>query len=252
MSVIFMAALCLTMIGTSFLSGIFGMAGGMILIGVLLATMSVPAAMVLHAVTQMASNGWRAILWFRHVRWKPVVVYVAGCGLALIGWSFVRYVPSTAVALLLLGAAPLILRLMPERLRLSADNTRHGVVCGSVCMALILLTGVSGPMIDSYFLGGKLDRREIVATKAMCQIFGHAAKLVYFGGIVDQAAALDPWLAGMAIAASMLGTTLASHVLKAMSDTQFRVWANRLIMTITGYYLVHGATLLIFAQTVAP
>ena len=48
-------------------------------------------------------------------------------------------------------------------------------------MTLLLLTGVAGPLIDQFFLGGKLDRREIVATKAMCQIFGHAAKLVYFG-----------------------------------------------------------------------
>ena len=51
--------LCLLMVATSFLSGLFGMAGGMILVGVLLAIMPVPTAMVLHAVTQMASNGWR-------------------------------------------------------------------------------------------------------------------------------------------------------------------------------------------------
>ena len=55
-------------------------------------------------------------------------------------------------------------------------------------MTLILLTGVAGPLIDQFFLGGKLDRREIVATKAICQIFGHAAKLVYFGALIDQAA----------------------------------------------------------------
>ena len=58
-----MIALFATMIGTAFLSGIFGMAGGMILVGVLLALLPVPAAMALHAITQMASNGWRAFLW---------------------------------------------------------------------------------------------------------------------------------------------------------------------------------------------
>ena len=51
------------MVATAFLSGMFGMAGGLILIGVLLALMPVPEAMALHAVTQMASNGWRALLW---------------------------------------------------------------------------------------------------------------------------------------------------------------------------------------------
>ena len=44
----------LLMIGTALLSGVFGMAGGLILIGVLLFIFPLPTAMVLHAVTQMA------------------------------------------------------------------------------------------------------------------------------------------------------------------------------------------------------
>src|SRR4051812_33370622 len=51
------ASLALLMIFTALLSGVFGMAGGLILVGVLLVLMPLPQAMVLHAVTQMASNG---------------------------------------------------------------------------------------------------------------------------------------------------------------------------------------------------
>ena len=54
-----------TIVFSSFVSGVFGMAGGLILIGVLLALMPLPTAMVLHAITQMASNGWRGLLWWR-------------------------------------------------------------------------------------------------------------------------------------------------------------------------------------------
>src|SRR5690242_21187049 len=103
MSAILIAFLCLVIVGTSLLSGIFGMAGGMILVGILLAMMPVPEAMMLHGVTQMASNGWRGLLWWRHVRWRAVGSYVFGCFLALGVWSFTRYVPSIPVALLLLG-----------------------------------------------------------------------------------------------------------------------------------------------------
>ena len=67
MTALMAAGLGLLMIGTAFLSGIFGMAGGLILIGVLLFVFPLPTAMVLHAVTQMASNGWRALLWWRHI-----------------------------------------------------------------------------------------------------------------------------------------------------------------------------------------
>ena len=63
MTPLLISVLCLAMVGTSFLSGIFGMAGGMILVGILLVLLPVPEAMMLHGVTQMASNGWRGLLW---------------------------------------------------------------------------------------------------------------------------------------------------------------------------------------------
>jgi hypothetical protein len=112
-------------------------------------------------------------------------------------------------------------------------------------MTLMLMTGVSGPLIDSYFLGGKLDRREIIASKAMCQVASHGMKLAYFGGIIDQAAALDPMVAALAVGAAMLGTTLAKQVLQIMTDAQFRTWATRLIAAIGGYYILQGTYLLV-------
>jgi len=245
MTPLMIAALCLAMVGTSFLSGIFGMAGGMILVGILLVMMPVPEAMMLHGVTQMASNGWRGLLWWRHVRWALVAAYVTGCALALGVWSFTRYVPSLPIALLLLGLTPFLVRLLPKSFRPNAESLPQGAIYGTVCMTLILLTGVAGPLIDTFFLGGKFDRREIVATKAICQIFGHAAKLIYFGTLIDQAASVDPIVAALAIVSSMIGTSLAKQVLEAMSDQQYRKWANAIIVTIAGYYVVHGTYLLV-------
>src|ERR1700682_975546 len=72
MTPLMIAALGLLMVATAFLSGLFGMAGGLILIGVLLTLMPLPSAMVLHAITQMASNCWRAFLWRRPIRRRAV------------------------------------------------------------------------------------------------------------------------------------------------------------------------------------
>ena len=84
------ALVSLVMVATSLLSGVFGMAGGLILVGVLLALMPVQDAMVLHAVTQIASNGWRAAIWIRHARLRIVAAYAVGCVAALLLWSVVR------------------------------------------------------------------------------------------------------------------------------------------------------------------
>ena len=47
------------------------------------------------------------------------------------------------------------------------------------------------------------------------------------------------------VAASMVGTTLAGSVLQAMTDKQFRAWANGLITVIASYYILQSAYLFV-------
>ena len=244
MSPLLILGICTVMVGTSFLSGVFGMAGGMVLIGVLLTVLPVPTAMALHAVTQIASNGWRALLWWRHVRWRIVAAYIAGCAAALAVWSVWLFVPSKPLALLFLGITPFLARLIPEGRRLTPDRFAHGTTIGVTCMSLLLLTGVAGPLLDQFFLGGTLERRQIIATKGMCQIFGHATKLLYFGVLIDQVGTVDPLVACLAIASAVLGTMLSKKVLEAMSDSTYRRWAGHIITVISGFYVLQGSWLL--------
>ena len=252
MSPLIVVVVLAIMVATSFLSGIFGMAGGMILIGVLLALLPLPQAMVLHAITQMASNGWRAALWWRYIRWRPALAYMAGCGVVLSLWTFALYVPEKPIALLMLGVTPFLARLSPPGFKPDPTSKVQCATYGVICQTLLLMTGVSGPLLDTFFLGGgKMDRREIVATKATCQVFGHGAKFLYFGGIIAQAGTVDPVVAALAIVASAVGTTLSTRVLHAMSDTQYRLWANRIVTTIALYYFGSGCWLLIAPKLMA-
>jgi uncharacterized membrane protein YfcA len=235
-----------TSVATSFLSGIFGMAGGMILMGVLLALLTVPEAMALHAVAQMASNGWRGLLWIGHVRWRPVAAYASGCAVALAALSLVQFVPSKPFALLALGVSPFLVRLLPRSFRPDPQRLIDGVGYGAACMSLMLLAGVAGPLLDTLFLGGRLSRKQIVATKAMCQIFAHLAKLVYFGGLIARGASIDPWLAAMVVVASMIGTVAAKPVLERLTDVQYRRWAAYIVTAIACAYLAQGGYLLAF------
>src|SRR4051794_41909498 len=108
MTALMIAALGLLMVATAFLSGLFGMAGGLILIGVLLTLMPLPSAMVLHAITQMASNGWRAFLWRSHIRVRAVLGDLISWALAPGVWSITRFVPGKPIPLLPLGGVPFI------------------------------------------------------------------------------------------------------------------------------------------------
>ena len=244
MTTLMAAGLCLLMIGTAFLSGIFGMAGGMILIGVLLMAFPLPTAMVLHAVTQMASNGWRALLWWRHIVWKSTVVYVAGCLVAVGLWSITLHVPDKGVALLMLGLSPFIIRAIPEKILPRTFGPVQVAATGFLSMMLMLLTGVTGPLLDTMFLRSPLERRQIIATKASCQLFGHGFKLVYFGALIAEVGQVEPWFLGVAIAASMIGTSLGKLLLEKLTDKQFRVWSNRIITALATYYVGYGLVLL--------
>ncbi|RWX59915.1 sulfite exporter TauE/SafE family protein, partial [Mesorhizobium sp. M4B.F.Ca.ET.089.01.1.1] len=74
-TLLFAAELAAAVLATSFISGIFGMAGGMILIVVLMAIMPLTVAMVLHGLTQLTANSWRAWLWWSAIRWRIAAFY---------------------------------------------------------------------------------------------------------------------------------------------------------------------------------
>ena len=243
--------IAVTVLITSFISGILGMAGGMILMGVLLALMPLPAAMMLHGITQMASNGWRAWLWREQVNWRVFRGYALGALLAMLAFIAVQIVVSKAVAYILLGLTPFVSFALPKRFALNVDHPGHPLFCGAICTALQLLAGVSGPLLDVFFVQSKLDRRGVVATKAMSQTLGHLIKIVYFGGIAVMTATSSGVVAGLSmtlIAACVVlafaGTTLSKSVLEKISDVNFRRWTQWTVMTMGVIYLGSGIWLL--------
>ena len=148
MTALMIAGLSVVMLGTAFLSGIFGMAGGMILMGVLLAVLPLPAAMALHAVTQMASNAWRAVLWWKHICWRPVGFFLVGNVAALAVWSVFQWVPEKAVALLMLAQLPLMLRFIQSPVEKALSVSAFGVplfVAGMMVSAWALRLGYGMP-----------------------------------------------------------------------------------------------------------
>ena len=69
---------------TAFLSSIFGMLGGLILMGVLVFIMPVSNAMVLHGLIQLTSNGYRAWLNKKDINWIIISTIAVGNTISLI------------------------------------------------------------------------------------------------------------------------------------------------------------------------
>jgi uncharacterized membrane protein YfcA len=255
MSLLWLApALFALVVATAFLSGIFGMAGGIILMGALTAFLPVRTAMLLHGITQFASNGWRAFVWRRYISWRVLLPYLAGAVVALLLFSWVRYEPEKAWVLLALGVVPFIGFLLPARFAFDVEKPPVGFACGLVIASLMIVAGVAGPLLDVFFVKTRLDRRAVIATKATTQCLGHTMKLIYFGAVVDMAggfADLPWWIYAGCIAAAMVGTTAARGVLERMTDVQWRAWSQRLLLVIGTVYLIQGGLALAAPETPA-
>src|SRR3954467_2332944 len=100
MSLATLALIGATIIVSSFLSGVFGMAGGLVLIGVLLNYYDVAPAMILFSVIQIFANGWRGLQWGQYVLWPIFWRYLLGAAMSFSVLFSISFVPDKAMVYL--------------------------------------------------------------------------------------------------------------------------------------------------------
>ena len=230
---------------TSFISGILGMAGGMMLMGILLALLPLRAAMMMHGISQLSANGWRALMLRDEINWRIMRGYVLGLALALTLFIALRLVVSKSVALIVMGILPFVALALPERLHLNVERRGHSFVCGLVCNVISLTAGIAGPILDVFFVRSKMSRHRVVATKAMTQTLSHLTKVFYFGSVLSlEGVPIGPAIVVMLVTLSFIGTSLSRKVLERMSDASFRQWSRWTVMALGVAYFVSGVMML--------
>lgn len=232
-------------LATSLLSGVFGMAGGMALMGILLVLFSVEKAMLVHGVAQFASNGWRTVLWWRYISWRVCRGYALGAALVMALATTLQVTLSRPVVMLMLGATPFVTLLLPSRLQLNVERKGHPFTCGWSCMAMQMLSGVSGPLLDTFFVRSAMDRRQVVSTKAAVQTLSHALRIAFFGSMI--AAAEQPISqshAVLVVVCAICGTSASKLILDRITDVNFRLVTQRLVLAIGACYCAAGGWLL--------
>jgi uncharacterized membrane protein YfcA len=233
---LFSVAIVLAALLTSILSGIFGMAGGLILMGIFAWMLPAASALALHGLIQFSSNLWRLLLHRAHVAWRVLFNFGFGAVLAMGLVALVAFTPTKQFVFLALGLLP-VLVWIPERwFRLDALTPSHAIIGGFASTSLSLISGVSGPLTDLLFVRTEMSRHSIVATRAAMQAIGHASKVLVYGALLlspSSQALVPTGTAAAAIAASMVGIVLGGKILDRMSDAHFK-WARRWIVTMIG------------------
>ena len=229
---------------TSMLSGVFGMAGGLVLLWFLLLVFPAGTAMAVHGVIQLTANGSRAWLSRHYIVWRIVAFMALGvlsaAGLLLL----FNYSPNAASVSILIGLMP-ILVWMPKRwFHLDANRASHAFCCGIASGGLTIAAGVSGPLIDIFFVRSRMDRRQVVATKAMIQVVAHSIKIIFYLGAAMALSAGEWGIVLLAAPFAMLGTQAGNRILHRLTDANFRTWTRWIVTGIGIFYFAQGIFLL--------
>jgi uncharacterized membrane protein YfcA len=239
-----------SVLATSILSGVLGMAGGMVLMGVLVWVLPVQQAMILHAVSQFFANGSRAFIHRAHIHTRSLKYYFAGLALMFAVFALASYLPNKLTVFLLMGVSPFLAFALPKNLKLNFTKPGQAFFCGLMVTGFQLTAGVSGPLLDIFFQTRSLTRHETVATKAFTQAVSHITKFVYFGFMVSNfskaTAGLPLWLCCAVVPVALTGSHLSKAILDRLTDKHF-YRATQTALFIVGAIYLQKAFLLALA-----
>lgn len=99
-----------------------------------------------------------------------------------------------------------------------------------------MFVGATGPLIAPFFLRDDLDKEQIIATKAVCQTWGHLLKLPAFLALGFD---YRPWLGTLAVlvACVIAGTAVGKWMLGRLSRDRFEQLFLGLLALIAAWLL---------------
>lgn len=230
---------------TSALSGIFGMAGGLVLLWFLLVLFPATMAIAVHGFIQLTANASRSWLSRRFIEWRIVALMTCGVVVAALGLLLVNYTPNIVTVSLLIGLMPILVWMPKTWFHFDASRTSHALGCGFVAGALTIAAGLSGPLIDIFFIRTRMDRRQVVATKAMVQVISHGIKIVFYLGAALTLSQGEWSMILLAAPFAVLGTQVGNRILQRLTDANFRIWTRWIVTAIGGFYFVQGVAMIV-------
>jgi len=225
---------------TSMVSAVLGMAGGVMLLAVMLCFLTHGESIPTHAAVQIASNGTRVAAFLGNVdrgafgRFLLGVVPGGSVGLVLL-WSLGEPETSEPYLKTLIGLFILIATYLPRRKvgPTSASKWWDFPVMGVVAGTAALTVGAVGPLIAPMFARRGFVKDRLIATKAVCQLSTHVMKIPAFIWLRDlDLSRLGP-LALVMIVMVIPGTLIGKKFLQGISERGFTI-AYKVALTAAG------------------
>ena len=230
--------LCAMSFLTSAVSAAFGLGGGAALLAVMASLLPPIAIIPTHAVVQVGSNFFRAVMMWRNIlfTWMPPFVVGTVIG-AVAGGHVVFALPKPALQGII-GAFVLYAVWGPQVRATRPSNLTFGVV-GALASFATMFAGATGPLIAPFIKASAGDRLGVVATHAAFMSWQHGVKILTFGFLGFAFGPYIPLLVAM-ILFGIVGTWSGRYLLNWMPEKVFRAGFN-LVLTVLALRLLWSA-----------
>lgn len=224
----------------SLISAVIGMAGGMISLAVMLCFLSHGEAVPTHAVVQLFGNGTRVLVFLKDVHWAALGRFTLGAlpgmvvGMTLL-WAMGEAEQAEPYLKTLIGLYILVATYLPKSGKQRGESTRSWdfVGLGFASGIASLTVGAVGPLIGPMFVRRDFPKERLIATKAICQLVTHIAKIPVFFTLRELDVPRLGTIALVMILMAVLGTLLGRRMVDRVREGHF-VLAYRIGLTISG------------------
>ncbi len=217
------------------ISAVSGAAGGAILLSVMQWYMNPLEALPIHGYVQWLSNGSRALMSLREIKWGYINRFVVGCAIGVLAGSMVLRFSTPKHLSLLIGLMILGTTLIPRSKngwKLPGQYLSVGLIQGTLGM----VTGAAGPLATSALQRDGLKRDEIVVTSAMMMALLHSFKIGMFFALGMSFGSYGKLL-GLMLVASAIGTMVGTRLRSRIPEKQFGIML-KVILVALGLQLV--------------
>ena len=214
-------------LGTSVLAAVFGMGGGVLLITLMPGLVPAAAIIPLHAATQLASNGSRALFGWRHIDPSLILPFLGGAlaGAALGARVFqhldLHWLPA------LIGIFILAITWLPLPL-VRGQGRWPLLLLGFYQTGIGMLVGATGPLGAALLARRNAQRDWLVVNTAVYMSSNHLLKMLAFGMMGFAFADYGLLLLGMVVGV-IAGSWLGTQLRQAVPQGNFLFWFRLLV-----------------------
>lgn len=226
---------------TAALSGVAGLGGGTILIGVLYALGLAPVVAVpLFAAVQFVSNLTRTVAYLKNVEWHAAGWFLLTA--APTPFLVAPFVASANVHVVMLILAALILvSLLPTReggepIRATPAFLLAGFLNGTIGM----FVGATGLFVGRLFLRPEWRKETVIGTLALTQTLGHLLRVVGYASVGFAVMQRTELLLPMVLAV-IAGTFAGRWLHRYLPETAFRTLFKAILVVLSAKLIYDGA-----------